>query len=213
MANASYIAHTVGAPSTVPAPPAGLDATFVDAAGHVYTKDSNSNLWVPGLQSTSKAVTAGLNTAETLLHPTLVIPVGLLQVDTVFRCRGSGVNTSTVANLSTFTFRVGTAGTTGDQSVFTATVTSAAAGTAIPFDFDMVVVIDVTGGAGTCKGYFRLNNGGTTGISTVVYNRSQVSGTTLVTTTATNVELTYKSAATTTTSTFDAAVVMEVLPV
>lgn len=196
---------------SVATPLAGYGALFLDSGYRIGSKDNSGNIYLPR-QATTRAASAALSgTTETIISQALVIPVGLLQVGTVIRGQGSGVCTTTVANVSTFTLRAGTLGSTSDQSIFTFTVTAGSTGTGVAFDFEFVVAIDATGATGTCKGWSKLAASTTTGISNALYTRSQVAGTNLATTTATNIELTYKSAAATTASTFDAALTLEIL--
>ncbi len=209
MANASSIVFTEGAATTLPSPAAGGGATFVDTSDHLNVLNSAGKLWVPSLNSATRAQSGtGINTTETVITQAMVVPVGLLQVGTLIRVQGSGTCTATAGNLSTWTLRAGTLGTTSDQAIVTATATSATSGTNIAFNFDLVVAVDAVGATGTCKGYFILNNTATTGVATAAYTRVQLSGTNLATTTATNIEVSYKTAATTTTSTYDAAVTL-----
>src|SRR5207302_1293337 len=116
-----------------------------------------------------------------------------------------GVCTATVANASTWTVRFGTAGTTGDAAVATAAVTSAAAGAAIVFKAEIVLVVTALGATGAVAGNLTVYNTGITGISTNNVTSVALTPTSTLNTQVTSyLTVTYKSAATTTTSTFSA---------
>jgi Pectate lyase superfamily protein len=181
-------------------------------------KDVGNNLGatIKGLISANTAATGAINTAETIVAggkavngATAVIPANSLQIGNVIRVTMHGTCTSTAANVSTFTLRMGTAGTTGDASVATAaTSVAATSGTTVGFTATLEFVVLTIGGTGTIAGHMLLLNTGITGISA---NNTQsinlTSTATLNTTTANYIEVTYKSAATTTTSTFQTAFV------
>lgn len=159
------------------------------------------------LPTPSAAITAassGINTAETVIQKLLVGTPPT--TGSTYCIEAIGTCTATVANLSTFTVRVGTAGTTSDTSVGTLTATSPTSGTTIPFYVKLFVTfrsatsVIITG---------VLNNSGTTGISATTNVVAAGSATTI--TNANNyIDLTYKSAASTTTSTFQSAVIYQV---
>lgn len=181
-------------------------------------KDVSNNLGatVKGLIAANTAATGAINTAETVVAggkavngATCVIPANSLQIGNVIRVTMHGTCTSTAANVSTFTLRMGTAGTTGDASVATAaTSVAATSGTTVGFTAVLEFVVLTIGGTGTIAGHALVLNTGITGISA---NNTQsinlTSTATLNTTTANYLEVTYKSAATTTTSTFQTAFV------
>lgn len=213
MANAANIVLVEGATSTVSAPAAGNAAVLVDTSNHLNTKDTNSNIWIPGLQSSLTAATAAINTTETLINTPLTIPVGLWQAGSTVRFTVWGTNTSTAGNASTFTFRAGTLGTTSDASVATWAITSATSGTTIPFFIVITYTCRTTGAPGTGNGSMQTSNQGTTGIFTAVADvRTTTANTGPPTTTATKLDLTYVSAATTTTTTVQGCLT-EFLPV
>lgn len=177
-------------------------------------KDVSNNLGatVKGLISANTSATGALNTTETIVvggkaqnGATAVIPANSLQIGNVLRFTMHGTCTSSIANTSTFTLRMGTAGTgTTDASVATA-VTSIAAvtGTAVGFTAILDFTVLTIGSTGTISGSMLLLNTGITGISANNTQSIPLTVTaTLNTTTANYIEVTYKSAATTTTSTF-----------
>lgn len=181
-------------------------------------KDVSDNLGAlqKGGISATTANSGAINTTETIVAgglaingDTAVIPANTLQIGTTFRVTMFGTCTSTAANVSTFTLRMGTAGTTADASVATAaTSVAATSGTTIGFCATMVFTVRTIGATGTIDGFMTLGNTGITGISannhqTILLTTSA----TLNTTTANYIEVTYKSAATTTTSTFHNGIV------
>ena len=169
------------------------------------------------------AATAGLNTTETILvKSALLLPtrtdfgqtlLGTLNVGSLIRVTINGTCTSTNADVSTFTMRAGILGTTADASIATWVVTSSGSGTAIPFTVVINVTVRTLGASGTGYGTMSVQNTGVTGIAavtnTVVASASAI--TALPTTTATFLDFSYVSAATTTTCTFQAAT-LEIFP-
>lgn len=155
---------------------------------------------VTGLASKS-AATGGINTTETVLVSTTVL-ANTAAVGTTWRLFASGVCTSTVANASNFRVRIGTTTLIGNVAAVV-TPTAATTGTAIPFAVDALVTIRTIGAGGTVIGSIVLNNHGVTGVSAATPRVGQVVATVAVDTTADKLlELTYVSAATTTTCTF-----------
>jgi hypothetical protein len=156
------------------------------------------------------ATTAALNTTETVLV-SATIPTAV--VGTTYRITLQGTTTSTVANVSTFTLRAGTAGTTADASIATATVTAAATGTSVPFRVVIEYTLRTNGTTGNGQGLMQLVNNGTTGIAaTATAVAALTTSATFNTTTATKLDITYKSAATTTTTTFQNAIIEIIKP-
>lgn len=168
--------------------------------------------------------TSGINTAETLLLAVpLVLPstlsgislAGTLNVGTVIRATFFGTTTDTVANTSTFTIRMGTLGTVaGDTSVATfVTSASGTTGTNVPFVARIELVVQTLTATGTAIGNLSVISPATgiIGAATAFDVQSAAAINALPTTTATFIDLSYLSAATTTTSTFQAGYV-EVLP-
>ena len=164
------------------------------------------------------AVTTGpsgaINTAETIISVPFVIPVNSLKIGSTYRIIILGTCTSTAANVSTFRVRYGSLGTIVDAIIATfATSVAATSGTTIPFRAVMEFTFRTIGAAGSLMGSLTLNNTGITGISA---NQSQVvplvQTTAPNTTTANNVEVTYQSAAVTTTCTFQNVIIECVQP-
>jgi Pectate lyase superfamily protein len=170
---------------------------------------------VQGGISSTTAASGAINTAETGVAGgtnNAVFPANSIKVGTVIRAILTGTCTATVANASTFTLRFGTAGTTGDASIATGAVTSAATGTNIPFRVIVDFVCTSVGTTGTLLGSLAVTNSGATGLAaqgTTVVALTVTA--TLNTTVASYLTVTYKSAATTTTSTFSAPCYIEVV--
>lgn len=191
--------------------PGIVDNGSVTGQGQKDVSNNFGSTQVGGIAATI-AASAAINTVETIVAGGLnnaVIPANSLQVGTTIAITVQGTCTATVANLSTFTLRMGTAGTVaGDASVAIAAVTSAAAGTGIGFKVVIIFTVRTIGATGTIAGSAEISNTGITGISTNNSNVIPLTATaTLNTTTANYMELTYKSAAATTTCTFQNGIV------
>jgi hypothetical protein len=178
-----------------------------------------------GVRTSRVAATAAINTTETLLVSQALqtsqtvlgntIP-GTLQAGSLIRVTIGGTTTSTNADVSTFALRMGILGTTADASVATWTVTSSGSGTNVVFiaRLDITVRTLATSGAnGTGYGFLSVQNTGATGLVAVTNTDVAAAAaiTALPTLTATFADITYVSAATTTTTTFQTATI-EVLP-
>jgi hypothetical protein len=156
----------------------------------------------------SVAASSAINTASTYITPSASIPANTLQVGATYRIIVTGTCTSTAANVSTFVLRLGTAGTTSDTSVCTVTCTGATSGTAVPFTAVFYVTIRTIGSSGTAMGSGSITNTGTTGISSNgVGGGGSTTAVTVNTTVANFVGVSYSSAASTTTCTFQMAIV------
>jgi hypothetical protein len=184
---------------------AGLDPAA--ATDFVTLEYGNAN-YVGTPSTPSVAASAAINTTATYITPSTPIPANTLQVGTTYQITVSGTCTSTAANVSTFVLRLGTAGTTADTSVCSVTCTAAASGTTIPFTAFFRVTIRTTGSAGTAMGSGCIINTGITGISSNGVGGGGSTATSAVNTTVANfVGVSYSSAATTTTCTFQIAFV------
>jgi hypothetical protein len=180
-----------------------------------------------GIKAARIAATSGINTTETLLvNIPLIIPgtylgtttAGTLNVGSLIRCTIAGTVTSSNADVSTITLRMGTAGTVaGDTSVATWVATSSGSGSSVVFRSVLEIVVrtlQTTSSAnGTGYGTWAIQNTGATGIvgvtNTVVASASAI--TALPTNTATFLDVSYVSAATTTTATIQEATI-EIIP-
>ena len=189
-----------------------------DLAGNTTALTNSASGWSsltvsaqPGLATPSVpavAASAAINTTSTYITPSTPIPIGALQVGTTYRIIVTGTCTSTAANVSTFVLRLGTAGTIADTSVCSVTCTAAASGTTIPFTATFYVTIRTIGSGGTAMGSGSIANTGITGISSNGVGGGGSTATSAVNTTVKNfVGVSYSSAATTTTCTFQMAIV------
>ncbi len=154
------------------------------------------------------ASSGAINTTETVIVKTPAFAASRVVAGTHFRVILDGTCTATVANTSTFTLRWGTNGTTADGTV-AAFTTSASATTGTNNGFRTVIDLTVrtAGAAATSQGMLQLTSDGNIGI-VATPNVKSVAGTAFNTTTANAIlSLAYKSAATTTTSTFTNATI------
>jgi hypothetical protein len=154
------------------------------------------------------AASAAINTTDTVL---VKAPAGSngMNIGTTWSMKFFGTCTASAANVSTFTVRLGTAGTTGDTTIATFTVTSAATGTTIPFEIEIILTARAVGSTTTVAGQMTvlsqgLATGTSSGIAAFSTNcfstASVASGNSAANDTILSVS--YKSAATSTTSTF-----------
>jgi len=180
-----------------------FNGTTLGATTQYVVQNDNVGLCMNGVGAT--AASAAINTTDTILA---TAPAGSNGINpgTAFEITLTGTCTSTVANLSTFTVRLGTSGTTADTTVLTFTVTAAASGTNIPFVARIRVNWPSGNGSVTPTGDWYLLNNGTTGIAAaaVTVTGSATSAAATTTTADLFLSVSYKSAATTTTSTFNA---------
>lgn len=178
----------------------GDNSTKVASTGFVALADKVGS-------AAMTAATAGLNTTETILVKTAALAASRLAAGTTLRFTMTGTCTASVANTSTFTIRIGTNGTTADTSILAlTTAASATSGTTIPFKATIDFTMRTSGASATSYGALELINNGTTGIATTATQIVVGSGTTFSTSTSNLiVSCSYKSAATTTTSTFQLA--------
>jgi hypothetical protein len=156
--------------------------------------------------STMAAVSAAINTTETILT-SFVIPANFLQAGTTFRVDVFGTCTSTVANASNIRVRIGTAGTSADVVAAIVTPTAAASGTSRSLLCYLMVTIRTVGSGGTMGGTGVLNNNGVTGISASAVVVGAPTSVAINTTVQNTIQVSYSSAATTTTSTFQLAAI------
>lgn len=203
------ILNKAAAPSTPAADKAELylDTTeeslrYIDDTGTIRTLGVNAPTSIVGTSS-------GINTVETIIAGGLNncrIYANQLKVGTVIRATLQGTCTSTVANASTWRFRLGTAGTTSDGVIMSAANSVAAAsGTNIPFVCQLVMTVRTIGASATLQGYMELRNTGVTGISAVTVQTVEGTATAFDSTVNNWLSATYVSAAATTTSTFRVA--------
>jgi hypothetical protein len=164
-----------------------------------------------GLRSARVTATGAINNTETLLQSIPLIPAVTLAAGSRVIITITGTCTSTNADVSTFTLRAGTLGTTADASVATAAVTSSGSGSAVAFRIVIEFTVRTLGATGTAAGSMMVADTGVTGIAGVTNTVVPFTSSTLATTTATFLDITYVSAAVTTTCTFQ-TVEIEVIP-
>lgn len=164
------------------------------------------------LRASTVAASAAINTTETNLLSAVIVPAVTLAVGSHVRITLEGTTTTTGANISTFTIRAGTAGTTADASVAAiATPVAGTTGTNIPFKVVIDFNVQTLGAAGTAFGSLTYVANAATGMVAAVTAVVPFTSSTLATTTATRLDITYVSAATTTTTTFQ-DVTIEIIP-
>lgn len=159
-------------------------------------------------QASIVADSAAINTTEAIIIKTPALAASRLIAGSHIRITLTGTCTSTVANTSTFTLRWGTNGTTADATV-AALVSSVAAvsGTNNGFRSVIDLTIRTIGASATSDAFMELLSDGNIGI-VATPNEKFVAGTTFNSTTANGIlSVAYKSAATTTTSTFKNAII------
>ena len=163
----------------------------------------------PGGVVSIVAASASLNTTETQVVAA-TIPANFCQAATTFLISLFGICTSSAANLSTFTVRMGTGNSNSDAALTVVTCTAATSGTAVGFFAEFLVTIRAAGSNITAAAGGMVVNSGTTGISSNGVGGVAASGTisgTVNTTVLNYLQVTYKSAASTTTATFQNAVI------
>lgn len=203
--------HDYGMANGEPQPGLGLFAWFwfnnnSTQFGAPYNKILG-NSFNGGITAIS-AASSGINT-ETIVTAQTTVPFNAMQLGTSYRITLLGTCTSTVANTSTFTIRMGTLGTISDASIASATtVVAATTGTAIPFRAIIEFTVRATGTTGSIAGTLTLFNAGATGISTVLTQVISLAATATMNTTVNSyIEVTYKAAAAGTTCTFNNAII------
>lgn len=158
------------------------------------------------------AASSGIaNTDTVVAGPLTLVAAQTLAVGSKVRVHLNGTCTSSNADAGIFTIRAGTAGTTADASVATFTKTSAGSGSNIPFNLTLEFTVQTLGASGTAFGSAVLLNNGVTGISAAAVTVTAFTSSTLATTTATKLSVSYISGASTTTTTFQ-DVSIEVVP-
>ena len=173
--------------------------------------NGTANIAVTGSTENADIVTgsSGINTTETVIVKTAALAANRLAAGTTIRITWMGTCTSTAANVSTFAVRIGTAGTTSDGLMQSAaTAVAATSGTAIPFKAVLEITIRTAGSSATSHGFLTLIQTGVTGIAAQTTQVILPTFTNFNSTTASNIiSATYKSAASTTTCTFQDAII------
>jgi len=177
---------------------ASLPALATDAQGQIIPQYG---------QGAISAASAAINTTETIvIKSAMPMPANRFAAGSIIHIYLWGTTTDTVANTSTFKVKVGTTGATGDTTV--ATVTTGASGTTgtnAAFEFDILLTIRSVGSGtnATADGrtlIFSAANG-IQGGSSITVPATTMAG---FDSTLANeyISVSYVSAATTTTSTF-----------
>lgn len=197
------------APSAPAATKTSLYCDSADSVLKVIDSASTIRALAQNALHSATGATGAINTTETIITGGLNnarIYANQLKVGSTIRAILQGTCTSTVANASTWKFRLGTAGTTSDAAIMTAANSVAAAsGTTIPFEATLMLTVRTIGASATAMGYLKLINTGVTGISAVAEQVVQGTMAAFDSTVNNWLSATYVSAATTTTSTFQVA--------
>jgi hypothetical protein len=172
-----------------------------------------NNVGQPGVPVPITAATAGINTTETYLTPAISLPANSLLVGSTYRLTLYGTCTTTAANVSTFTVRVGTTGTTpASDTTATAAFATAVSGTTgagVAFKIVIDVVCRAIGASTLFECMLAGQNLNATSAQGIIgpaaigasFGQAVATGT-FNNNTALFLNVSYKSAATTTTSTF-----------
>ena len=158
----------------------------------------------PGGVAAIPSVTSGINTPETTIV-SYTVPANTIAAGTTYRVVAYGTCTSSAANVSTVKIRFGSTGTASDTALATLNVTSATSGSNVAFSVEFYITFQSTT---TAEVTAILHNNGSTGIYTALQIIMAPANTTGLTTTSNEVlQLSYASAASTTTSTFQTATI------
>lgn len=166
---------------------------------------------VRGRVGATIGASAAINTSETVVaggSTSLQLLAGQLLAGNSIRVVLQGTCTSTAANTSTFRVKFGTNGTTADGTILSATTAAAqTSGTNIAFTVIIEATVRTVGASATIAGTFTLINQGTTGISTTATQVIAMTASAFDSTVASYISVSYVSAASTTTSTFQNGIV------
>ena len=186
------------------------DAGLVTTQGQKIVQNNLGVRLLGGVGNSLIAASSAINTTETILVgglSSLPIPANALAVGSNIRVTLIGTCTSTAANASTFRVRFGTAGTTADTAILTGAVTAVTSGTTVGFKAVIEFTVRTLGASATFAGSLTVLNSGTTGIQANNSNVIPLTAAAGNTTVANYLSVSYVSAATTTTSTFQNAIV------
>lgn len=199
------------APST---PASGNAVLYVDTSDKLHKIIDDAATIRTFAQNSPAAIAAAsgaINTTETIIvggTNNAKVYANSLKIGTTIRITLEGTCTSTAANASTWKIHLGTAGTTSDGAPFTAANSVAAtSGTAIPFEATLVFTVRTIGASATLSGYLKLVNTGITGISAVTAQVVQATAASFDSTVDNWLSASYVAAATTTTCTFQNAMI------
>lgn len=155
------------------------------------------------------AVSSAINTTETILA-SATIPANKIKLGTTYKVTVFGTCTSSGVNACNIRVRIGTAGTSADAVAAVINSTSGLTGTNIPFTATLLVTTRTIGSAGTMGGNGFLLNNGITGITTASTGAvigTPTSAIAVNTTVANIIQVSFISAAVTTSSTFQIAMI------
>lgn len=161
-----------------------------------------------GKEAAIVAASAGINTTETIVTGglnVLPVPANSIMPGTSIRITLSGTCVATAAVANTFRVRLGTAGTTADTQIASVALTGAT-GTQV-FKTVLEFTFRTVGASGTIAGSALTVNAAATGIVAAVTNIQALTVAAPNTTTANYLSVTFQSAATTSTVTFQTAIV------
>jgi hypothetical protein len=165
---------------------------------------------IPGGVAAITSTTGGINTTETTVV-SYTIPGNTVQSGTTYRISAWGLCTSSAANTENFYVRLGTTGTGSDTAIGgTNAITAPSSGTGVANRIDYLVVFRST--SSTEVTFTAFNNGSTGCFSSQTSLQAAVNTTGLTTTSNLVLQLSYVSAATTTTYAATNAVIEMVKP-
>lgn len=196
-----------GTEGTAAAVLAATDMFYADSTAHLFKASYNGGPFGAMINTDAQASivadSAAINTTDTVIVKSAALAANRLLAGSVIRIVLDGTCTSTVGNVSTFTIRWGTNGTTADGTIAAvATSVAATSGTTNPFHTELLLTVRTAGASATSDVTGELASQGNIGI-VATPNAFFVAGTAFNSTTASGIlSVSYKSAATTTTSTF-----------
>jgi hypothetical protein len=162
--------------------PLALSATGSQA---IFSRRDHKHQSPGGIAAITSEIQNSTTTALSIV--TATIPANFLQVGTTFRIKLAGrYNAPSPASANTFIARIGTAGTTSDNTIVELDITSATTGSGIFFEQELLITVRTTGSGGTIEGLSYLFNVGGTGMSTTASNGPTL-GNTSVNTTVQNI--------------------------
>jgi hypothetical protein len=163
----------------------------------------------PGGCASITSATGAISNTETQVA-VCSMPANFMQAGTTFHIHAGGnITTSTTPGNDTFRIRIGTTTLTGNVPVSVAVPVNASV-TTQPFTLDAWVTVRTAGAGGTAIGDIQAFDGGslTTGAFTLADNGAVSTATVVVDTTATKlIEFTFISGASTSSATFQTAVI------
>ena len=156
--------------------------------------------------------TGAINTTETAIvggnAGMTAIPANKLLAGSNFRILITGTITNSASNAGTIYIHYGAAGTTADTVIASVAFTSANSGTNVLFTLDINLQVRTIGASATFAGVCRVSQSGASGYLNGIYlDQKKLTVANGDTTATSYMTVSYKSAASTTTCTFNTAVV------